>query len=462
MMNSITEIRKKIAERKVSVVEIVNEYLQKIKTQNDKLNVFLTVTAEEALKRAAKLDEQIAKDDEVLKRKPLLGIPVAHKDIFMTKDVRTTAGSKVLEKYIPPYSATVVEKLDDAGMVMLGKLNCDAWAHGASGENSDYGPTLNPVNNEYVPGGSSSGSAAAVAAEMVPVATGSDTGGSIRLPANFCGVVGFKPTYGRVSRYGVIAMASSLDSIGHITNSVEDAADILAITAGEDRLDANTTGMKPYEKRLGQIKMKGLKIGVPKEYFEPIKDDEIKTNFNKLKSVVSKAGAEIIDISLPNTEAAISVYYIVMPAEVSSNLARFDGIRYGNTRDSFGAEAKRRIMMGTYELSEGYVDAYYKTALKVRTMIKLDFDRAFNEVDVIIAPVSPTPPFKIGEKVDDPLDMYLSDVLTVSPSLAGIPGLSLPTGKTSNGLPLGVQILAKRNDEETMLDVGYQIEQVLK
>lgn len=462
MLKTVVQLQEEILKGK-SVVEIVEGYMSVIDEKNPEINAFITVTRESALEKAKEADDLIFKNPEILKEKPLLGIPIAHKDIFMTKGVRTTAASKVLENFIAAYSGSVVEKIEVAGMISLGKLNCDAWAHGSSGENSDFGPTKNPVNTQYVSGGSSSGSAAAIAAGMVPLTTGTDTGGSIRLPASFCGVVGFKLTYGRVSRYGVISMASSLDSVGHFANTVEDAASLLAITSGPDHHDANTANAKFFD--LDGLKtkdLKGVRVGVPKEYLEPIKNTEVKEDFEKTIKLLSSAGAEIVEVSLPHTQYATAVYYILQPSEVSSNLARFDGIRFGNDRSAFGAEAVRRIMIGTYTLSAGYYDAYYKTALKVRTLINKDFEEVFDKVDVIIAPVSPTPAFKLGEKMSDPLEMYLSDVLTIPVNLAGLPALALPTSKTKLGLPLGIQVIGKRYDEEKIFPISYQIEKLLK
>ena len=456
---TIKQAREGLKTKQFTAVELVTAYLSEIKTRNQNLNALLTVCKEEAIEQAKKADELINDGQDL----PLLGIPIAVKDIFSTKGVKTTAASKVLENYIPQYDATVVEKLKNAGAIIIGKTNLDAWAHGSSGENSDFGPVKNPWNIEYVPGGSSSGSAVSVTSGMAIAATGTDTGGSIRLPASFTNTVGLKPTYGRVSRYGILAMASSLDSIGHFTKTVEDSAIFLNVTAGQDKLDATTpkTAVPNYLNSLSKG-IKGLKIGVPKEYthaegIEP----EILSNFKDTLKILEKLGAGIIDISLPNTEYGIAVYYIIQPAEVSSNLARYDGIRYGNDRSAFGNEAKRRIMLGTFTLSVGYYDAYYKKAMKVRTLIIKDFDDAYKKVDAIIAPVSPTMPWKIGEKMNDPLKMYLSDVLTVNCNLAGIPGLSVPSGFI-NGLPVGVQFLGPRFSEELLFRIGHAFEQETK
>lgn len=380
---TIKEAQEKLTNKEFSSVELTKAYLEQIKSHNESLNAFLTISEKGALEQAERADARIAKGEST----PLLGIPLALKDIYVTKGMRTTAASKVLENFVPSYDGTVVAKLKDAGAVILGKTNLDAWAHGSSGENSDFGPTKNPYNQEYVPGGSSSGSSVAIAANMALAASGTDTGGSIRLPASFCNVVGLKPTYGRVSRYGVISMASSLDSIGHFTKTVEDNAMYLQVTAGNDPLDATTPqiAVPDYTKTItGGVK--GLKIGVPKEYFVEGLDKRIKDTFEKALSFYKEQGAEIVDISLPHTGYAIEVYYIIQTAEVSSNLARFDGVRFGNDRTFFGDEAKRRIMLGTYVLSAGYYDAYYKKAMRVRTLLKQDFTEAFKKVDVILAP----------------------------------------------------------------------------
>jgi len=455
MSKTIVETRKELVDGTKSVTEVVSESLKIIKDK-EKLNAFITLVEDEALKRAAWLEKN---GDRSL---PLFGVPVALKDMYLTKGIRTTAGAKLLEEYVPPYSSSVVEKLEEAGAVIVGKTNQDAWAHGASGENSDFGPSLNPSNEEYVPGGSSSGSAVAVAAGMVPLAMGTDTGGSIRQPANFVGVVGFKPSYGRVSRYGVIAMASSLDSMGHFTNSVEDAALVLGVTAGADERDATTRAARKYEfEGFSKKGLEGVRVGIAKEYVEAIADEEIKENFEKVKSKLERLGATLVDVALPHTKDAIAVYYILQPAEVSSNLARFDGVRYGKGRDSFGKEAKRRIVVGSYTLSSGYYDAYYRQALRVRTLVKQDFERAFEKVDALVTPVSPTTAFKLGEKTSDPLAMYMADALTVPVNLAGLPAIAIPSGKTKGGLPMGVQVIGRYMDEERMLPISYELESEL-
>lgn len=454
---TITDIIKGYKEKKFSVSEVVNAYLERIEKLNPTINTFLTIDAENAKKKAKELDEKELSDND---NAPLFGIPFGIKDMFLTKGVRTTAASKVLENYIPPYSSTVIAKLEEAGAISLGKLNHDAWAHGSSGENSDFGNTLNPYNTEYIPGGSSSGSGASVAAGMVPFSTGTDTGGSIRLPASFTNTVGLKPTYGLVSRYGVISMASSLDSIGHFSKTVEDSAKILNITAGYDGYDSTAADREKedYARNLGKD-IKGLKIGVPKEYVSSGLNPDVKEAFNKALKTLEKLGCEIVDVSLPHTDEGIAVYYIIQPSEVSSNLARYDGIRYGNDRSHFGKEAKRRIMLGTFTLSSGYYDAYYKKAMQVRTLIKKDFDDAFKNVDVLVSPVSPTPPWKFGEKANDPLAMYLSDALTVTVNLAGVPGLAVPAGFSSNNLPIGIQFIGPHFSESLLFQIGHTYEQ---
>ncbi|MBI3093228.1 MAG: Asp-tRNA(Asn)/Glu-tRNA(Gln) amidotransferase subunit GatA [Candidatus Levybacteria bacterium] len=457
---TITEAREGLKNKKFSSSELTRACLEQIEKHDAKINAFITVCKKQAIEQAKEADKLLSNGAmEQWSNLPLLGIPIALKDLYSTKDIKTTAGSKVLKDYSPVYDATVVKKLKDAGAVIIGKTNLDAWAHGSSGENSDFGPTKNPWNQEYVPGGSSSGSAAALAADMYLAATGTDTGGSIRLPASFCNLVGLKPTYGRVSRYGIVAMASSLDSIGHLAKTVEDSALLLNITAGNDVFDA-TTPKKPvpdYQKGL-QKGIKELKIGIPKEYLQTGLDEKVKENFEDTKRILSRLGANLIEVSLPHTEYAIACYYIIQPAEVSSNLERYDGIRFGNDRSFFTDEAKRRIMLGTFTLSAGYYEAYYKKAMQVRTLIKKDFEDAFVKVDALIAPVSPTPSWKLGEKVDDPLKMYLSDVFTVTANLAGIPALAVPSGFI-NGLPVGIQILGPQFSEELLFQVGFAYEQ---
>ncbi|MBU1000489.1 Asp-tRNA(Asn)/Glu-tRNA(Gln) amidotransferase subunit GatA [Patescibacteria group bacterium] len=409
------------------------------------------------LERAAKINPKL--NAIIISKKNYCGIPAAIKDVISTKGIRTTAGSKILSNFIPPYNATVVNKLIDQGVSIIGKTNCDEFAMGGSGENSSFGSTKNPWNLNKVPGGSSSGSAAAVAADLCVFALGSDTGGSIRQPASLCSVVGLKPTYGRVSRYGLIPMASSLDSIGPMTKSVEDAALVLGWISGSDSYDANCSSadflLQPCKLQTG---IKGLKVGIPKEYFEKGLDPKVKSVIKEAIQKLEELGAEIIEISLPHSKYALAIYYIIVSSEISSNMARYDGIRYGLSRQDLGQEVKRRIMLGTFALSSGYWDDYYAQAAKARTLIKQDFDKAFKQVDVIAGPVSPTTAWNLGEKIDDPLKMYLSDIYTISANLAGIPGLSVPCGFSEN-LPVGLQILGKQWDEETILRVGYAYEQ---
>ncbi len=448
---TIRQTQQGLVKKNYSMVEIVDNYFSRIDRHDTEINSFLTLNKKNAYEKAQEADKLIkTRSQQIFFDKPLLGVTVAHKDIFLTKDLRTTASSKVLENYIPSYSATVVERLNKAGCIVLGKTNCDAWAHGASGENSDYGPTRNPWNKTYVPGGSSSGSAAAVAANFTLIATGTDTGGSIRQPANFCGVLGLKPTYGAVPRYGIVAMASSLDSIGHLARTTEDIERVFDVTRSEDGYDSTVKNSKISA---GRAEVK-LKIGVPKEYFVKGIDKEVAKAVYNAVGIYENQGINLVEISLPHTKFAISVYYIVQPAEVSSNLGRYDGIRFGNKRSTFGDEAKRRIMLGTYVLSSGYYDAYYLKAQKVRTKIIEDFDKAFETVDAIIAPVSPTPPFKLGEKAQDPLKMYLADIYTVAANVAGIPGLSIPSGFNKEGLPLGFQLMGPRFSEKVLFRLG--------
>lgn len=459
---TISQAQEGLTKKEFSSLELVKSCLGRIKRLDKTLNAFITVCEKETLLGAKNADEKIKKSENrkrLFVDQPLLGIPIAVKDIYCTQGIKTTAGSRVLGNYIPVYDATTVRKLKNAGALIIGKTNLDAWAHGSSGENSDFGPTKNPWNLKYVPGGSSSGSAVTVAADMAMAATGTDTGGSVRLPASFCSVVGLKPTYGRVSRYGVIAMASSLDSIGHMTKNVTDSAIILNITAGKDICDSTTPNLivPDYLKNLKKG-IKELKIGISKEYFVKGVDQGIEKNVREVINTFEKLGAKLVEVSLPHTQYALAVYYIIQPAEVSSNLARYDSIRFGFPRTKFGEEAKRRIMLGTYILSAGYYEAYYLKAMQVRTLIKKDFEEVFKKVDVLITPVSPTPPFKLGEKIADPLTMYLSDIFTVTANLAGIPGLAIPAGFVNN-LPVGIQILGPQFTEELLFRVGYAFEQ---
>lgn len=447
----INDVKNGLLERDFSAVSLVDQYLARIDKHNKKINAFITVTSEAAYTTARNIDKRLSQlGKSAFEGKPLLGCVTAFKDIFMTKGTRTTAGSKVLDAYIPQYSSTVVERLLSAGCIMMGKTNLDAWAHGSSGENSQFGPTLNPWNTDYVPGGSSSGSGAALAAGFTLAATATDTCGSVRLPANYCGVVGLKPTYGAVSRYGVIAMASSLDSIGHLTYTVEDSERIFNVTKGKDGKDSTVGDINSYK----FDKNRKFVIGIPKEFFVGGIDKEVEKTIDEATKVYKKLGVEIKEISLPSTKYAVSVYYIVQPAEVSSNLGRFDGIRYGNNRSHFGDEAKRRIMLGTYVLSAGYYNAYYLKAMKVRSKIIQEVSSVFDEVDALITPVAPTHPFKIGEKMDDPLTMYLTDIYAATANLSGIPAIALPSGFNKSGLPLGFQIMGPRFSESMLFELG--------
>jgi len=460
---TLLEAYRGLKTKKFSSRELILSCLQRVDEVEDALNAFVTVTAEEALQRADEVDKKIAAGEKI---PPLAGIPVAIKDIFCTKGIETTAGSSILRGFVPPYDATVVRKLRAQNVVIIGKTNCDAFAHGSSGENSDFGPTKNPWDLTRVPGGSSSGSAAATAAGESVFAICTDTGGSTRLPAGFCNLVGLKPTYGRVSRYGVVAMASSLDSPGPIAKTVADCALVAQIIAGYDPLDSTTPNV-PVAKFLDSLKkgikgLKGLKVGVPKEYFqegtEPAVEDLVKKAIQKLEEL----GATTIEISLPHTKYGVATYALTCHSEVSSNLARYDGIRFGQERKSFGDEAKRRIMLGTFALSSGYYDQYYQKAQKVRTLIKRDFEEVFQKVEVIITPTSPGVPFKLGEKVNDPLKMYLSDIFMVPVNLAGLPALNLPCGfveTSGKNLPVGMQIIGPQFSEELLFRVGYGYEQ---
>lgn len=466
---TIKQALNKLNKGEITSVELTKACLARIKEVDNKIKACLTVCEKEALLDAEMADKRRAKGESGV----LLGIPCLIKDNIMTKGIRTTAASKILENYVAPFDATVVKKLKDAGAVILGKTNLDEFAHGASTENSAFGPTHNPWDLKRVPGGSSGGSAAAVAADMCLFALGTDTGGSIRCPASFCGVVGLKPSYGRSSRFGLIAMTSSTDVPGPLAKTVEDAAIVMSVIAGQDKLDSTTAGEKVpgYLQKFGSIK--GLKIGVPKEYFiegmEKQVEEAVKAAIAKLKEL----GGKITPVSLPHTKYAVPVYYIITPSEISSNLARFDGIKYGlSEKDAqnlaevyfksrgkgFGSEAKRRIMLGTYALSAGYYDAYYLQAQKVRTKIIQEFDRILSEVDILATPTSPHTAFKIGEKSNDPMQMYLEDIFVSGASLAGLPAISVPCGFI-NGLPAGLQIIGKRFDEATITRTAREFEQ---
>lgn len=458
---TVTQALDGLKKKTFSAEELVKSCFGKIKKVEEKVKAFITICEEDALKNAKKTDQLIKDDPQIFEQKPLLGMPIALKDLFSTKGIKTTAGSKVLKDYIPVYDATVVKKLKAAGAIIIGKTNLDAWGHGSSGENSDFFVTKNPWNLQKTPGGSSSGSGAAVSAGECLAATATDTCGSVRAPANFCNLVGLKPTYGRVSRFGVIAMASSLDSIGHLAHTVEDSALFLKVTAGKDPLDATTPNIKveDYSKTLKKPSKKII-IGLPKEYFIKGIDKEMKLAIESSIKLFEKNGFIINTISLPHTQYALATYYIIQPSEVSSNLARFDGIRYGEKRDCFGEEAKRRIILGTYSLSTGYYDAYYLKAMKVRTLISEDFAKAFAKVDILLTPTSPTPAFNLGEKIKDPLKMYLSDIFSASSSLAGLPVLALPCGFTKDNLPIGMQLIAPQFNESLLFQVGHYFQQI--
>ena len=471
---TLHELLEKLRTGEVSSEDATRSCLARIEAVEPRVHAFLTVTPEAALAQARAADEARRRGED----KPLLGAPLAIKDIIATRGVRTTCGSKILENFVPTYDATVTKKLKDAGAVILGKLNMDEFAMGSSTERSGFFPTHNPWDLTRIPGGSSGGSAAAVAADECAASLGTDTGGSIRQPASCCGVVGIKPTYGRVSRYGVVAFASSLDQVGPLCKDVTDAALMLEVLAGHDPFDSTSVPapVPRYREALGR-EIKGLKVGLPREYFAAGLDPEVEKTVRAAVKTLEGLGAEAVEISLPHTEYGVACYYIIAPAEASSNLARYDGVRYGlraaegsglldmykHTRNAgFGPEVKRRILIGTYTLSAGYYDAYYRKAGQVRTLIKRDFDEAFSRVDVIAAPTMPTPAWKIGEWVDDPLSMYLSDVLTLPCNLAGLPGMSVPCGFTASGLPIGLQLLAKHFNEETLLTVARAYEQAQK
>jgi aspartyl-tRNA(Asn)/glutamyl-tRNA(Gln) amidotransferase subunit A len=472
LSKNIPEIREALDSGKITAVELAKESLAKIDSLKS-LNAFITVCSESALNEAAVADQEIKAGAG--KKKPLLGIPVAVKDMILTKGIKTTAASKILSNFIPPYDATVTEKLKNAGAVIVGKANMDEFAMGSSNETSHFGPSRNPWNSDCVPGGSSGGSAAAVAARMVPLSLGTDTGGSIRQPASLCGIVGIKPTYGRVSRYGVVSYASSLDQVGPFANSVRDAAVITGILSGKDQKDATSVeDSVPDFLAACSRGVKGLRIGIPKEYFIAGLNPEVEKSVREALATLEKLGAKLVPVTLPNTELALPTYYIIAPAEASSNLARYDGVKYGvraanptdlmdmycRTRaEGFGDEVQRRIMIGSYVLSSGYYDAYYLRAQKVRSLIAQDFKNAFSkECDVIACPASPTTAFKIGEKSSDPLAMYLSDVFTIPVNLAGLPGMSIPCGFDSKGLPIGLQLIGRPFDEETLFAAGAAYE----
>jgi aspartyl-tRNA(Asn)/glutamyl-tRNA(Gln) amidotransferase subunit A len=468
---TIHELGAKLKKREVSSVELTEAVFARISATEERLHSYISLCRESALREAKRADERLKTRGDA---SPLLGIPIALKDIFVTKGVLTTCGSKILGNFVPPYDGTAVKKLKERGAVIVGKTNMDEFAMGSSTENSAFAVTRNPWNLERVPGGSSGGSAAAVAADQCVAALGTDTGGSIRQPAACCGIVGLKPTYGRVSRFGVIAFASSLDQVGPMTKDTTDCALMLEAVAGHDPADSTSVPapVPAYATYLnGDVK--GIRVGLPKEYFIPGMQPEVEDAVRQAVRTLEKNGVEVVEVSLPHTEYAVAVYYIIATAEASSNLARYDGMKYGyraqgkdlaetyfkTRQEGFGPEVKRRIMLGAYALSAGYYDAYYLKAQKVRALIKRDFEDAFKKCDVIVTPTSPTTAFKIGEKTDDPLQMYLSDIFTISVNLAGLPGLSLPCGFDQDGMPIGMQIIGKHFDEATMLRVAYAYEQ---
>jgi aspartyl-tRNA(Asn)/glutamyl-tRNA(Gln) amidotransferase subunit A len=468
---TLTALAKGLAAKQFSSVELTRHYLDRIARLDPQLNSFITVTADQALQQAAAADKAIAHGSAGL----LSGIPIAQKDIFCTQNVRTSCGSKMLDNFISPYNATVVEKCNDAGLVMLGKVNMDEFAMGSSNETSFYGAVKNPWNPDCVPGGSSGGSAAAVAAQLAPIATGTDTGGSIRQPAALCNLTGLKPTYGRVSRYGMIAFASSLDQAGPMARNAEDAALLMNVIAGFDPRDSTSTDLPvpDYTATLNND-LSGLRIGLPTEYFGAGLDPRIGDAVKQVVAELEKLGATIKEISLPRSELAVPCYYVIAPAEASANLSRFDGVRYGyrcnNPQDlndlytrtraeGFGEEVKRRILVGTYALSAGFYDAYYRKAQQIRRLIRNDFVAAFNDVDVILGPTTPNPAFRFGEKSADPVSMYLEDIYTIAVNLAGLPGLSMPCGFV-DGKPVGVQLIGRDFDEARLLNISHRYQQV--
>jgi aspartyl-tRNA(Asn)/glutamyl-tRNA(Gln) amidotransferase subunit A len=469
---TIHELHEKLKRKEITSLSLTEAFLKRIDAVEGKIKAYITVTKEDAIKQAMEADKRISSGKDIT---PLTGVPISVKDIFCTKGILTTCASKILNNFIPPYDATVIKKLKEAGAVILGKNNMDEFAMGSSTENSAFFITKNPWDTKRVPGGSSGGSAASVSAGECAGSIGTDTGGSIRQPASCCGIVGLKPTYGRVSRYGMIAFASSLDQAGPLTKDIKDCAIMLNTLAGYDPQDSTSinTPAPDYIRALTKD-IKGLRVGIPKEYLIKGLDSDVEKAVKEAIEVLKNQGVLIVDVSLPHTDYAIAVYYLVATAEASSNLARYDGVKYGHrakdsknlvdmyckTRDEgFGPEVKRRIMLGTYSLSAGYYDAYYKKASLVRTLIKRDFEEAFTKCDVILTPTAPSPTFKIGEKTAEPLTMYLSDIFTISCNLAGIPGLSLPCGFTKDNLPIGLQILGKPFDENTVLKTAYAYEQ---
>jgi len=465
---SVKSIFQSFQKKDFTCQELVKAYLNNIEKKDKEINAFINIDEKQVLSQAKEIDQSLSQKKESL---PLIGLPIAVKDNILVKGQKCTAGSKILENYIAPYSATVIKKIKQAGGLILGKTNLDEFACGSSGEHSAFGPIKNPNNLEFVAGGSSAGSAAAVAANMAPVALGSDTAGSIRLPASFCGITGFKPTYGAISRHGLIAMASSLDQIGILAKSAEDIEIVFDIIKGSDTMDSTSIELS-VDKKLDSLK--DLIIGLPKECFSEGIDNQVLEITNRAVEKLKAQGAKIKKIDMPNLKYGVACYYIIMPVELSSNLARYDGIKYGSFEEKskdlidlyfktrgqfFGKEIKRRIMLGTYSLSAGYYDAYYLRALKVRTKIKMDFDKAFENVDFVLTPTSPVLPFKLGQKIEDPLSLYMMDLLTVPANLAGLPGISLPAGRV-NGLPVGVQVIAPVAEDKKLLAVAKLIEKI--
>ncbi|HTX13648.1 MAG TPA: Asp-tRNA(Asn)/Glu-tRNA(Gln) amidotransferase subunit GatA [Candidatus Baltobacteraceae bacterium] len=467
---TVASVRAALSAKKISARELAAEFYERIDGRNPELNAFLTLSRERAYAQAGRVDSAVARGETL---PALAGVPIAIKDVLSTTGIRTTCGSRILESYVPPYDATAVERLDRAGAVFLGKTNCDEFAMGGSNENSAYGPVRNPVALDHVPGGSSGGSAAAVAAGLAVASLGTDTGGSIRQPGAYCGVPGFMPTYGRVSRYGLVAFASSLDKIGPFAANVADVAAVTAVIAGHDPNDSTSADVPvpDYSAELGKP-LDWLRIGVPEDYFGEGLDSEVRAKVEEGIALLQKLGCRRVPLKMPHTDYAIAAYYLIATAEASSNLARYDGVRYGlrvpgatltemyrNTRErGFGPEVKRRIMLGTYALSAGYYDAYYLRAQKARALIAQDFADAFQKVDAIVTPTSPTPAFRLGEKTSDPLQMYLADIYTVTGSLAGVPGISIPCGKTKAGLPIGMQIFGPHFSEGRVLQVADAFE----
>ncbi|NLT21495.1 MAG: Asp-tRNA(Asn)/Glu-tRNA(Gln) amidotransferase subunit GatA [Syntrophorhabdus sp.] len=471
--STIAQLREMLKKKEISSVELTGYYLDRIGKYNGEILAYLRTTDDHAMEMAREADEKIARGENA----PLLGIPLGMKDILCTKGIETTCASNILKGFVPPYDATVIRKLKEAGFVHLGRLNMDEFAMGSSTENSAFQTTANPWDTSRIPGGSSGGSAAAVASGLCVGALGTDTGGSIRQPASLCGVIGMKPTYGRVSRYGLIAFASSLDQIGPFSRTVSDCATMLGVIAGYDPLDSTSIPepVPDYHSFLGRD-IKGQRIGIPGEYSVEGMEDEVRKNYEENLQVLKDQGAELVDVSLPHTRHAVATYYIICTAEASSNLARYDGVKYGLREEGkdiidmykktrfagFGKEVKRRIILGTYVLSSGYYDAYYRKAGKVRTLIRRDFDDAFASCDLIVTPVSPTTAFRVGERLEDPLTMYLSDIFTIPVNLAGLPGISIPGGFDKKGLPIGLQIIGKPLDEGRMLQAAHVFESVKK